>query len=290
MTPNTTDGALSLPFGGGEALLIREKLLPLLAKQAERYTMGESSSVPVETANELLASVLYCLGAGKHGARRLCRLSETDIGAQFERGLRIVGRKTDFAKRLWLRVCRSLPEPHSASMKDTLAELGRYLRLYDPQFFACALPSGIDYQLALPVPERFTGVDHAISYLLRLCTENSFLCALDRKELSALYRRCGEEFLDTPLNLYEPAAANAVGRALLGRGPETLSFSASERAQLCDMLRRMTRRELDSALKSSAARLISAQNGAGYLSECAARLAPRILAARDDSVLFGVFV
>lgn len=49
------------PFTGEETQRFLEKLWQLLAKQTERYTMGDSTSVPTETAQELLASICYTL-------------------------------------------------------------------------------------------------------------------------------------------------------------------------------------------------------------------------------------
>ncbi len=38
-----------------------EELLPLAASLADKYTMGESSSVSYETAQMLMEAVLYCI-------------------------------------------------------------------------------------------------------------------------------------------------------------------------------------------------------------------------------------
>jgi len=41
--------------------IIQSKLWMLLEKQSDRFTMGDSSSVPVETAQELLLSICFCI-------------------------------------------------------------------------------------------------------------------------------------------------------------------------------------------------------------------------------------
>lgn len=53
--------SLIQPLTETEANQLLEKLWCLLAKRTERYTMGDSTSVPVETAQELLASICFTL-------------------------------------------------------------------------------------------------------------------------------------------------------------------------------------------------------------------------------------
>ena len=38
-----------------------EELLPLLQKRVRKYTGNDSTSVPYETAREILSSILYCI-------------------------------------------------------------------------------------------------------------------------------------------------------------------------------------------------------------------------------------
>ena len=48
-------------LSGEEISRLQEKLLELLARRTALYTMGESSSIPRETAEELLRSLCYTL-------------------------------------------------------------------------------------------------------------------------------------------------------------------------------------------------------------------------------------
>ena len=57
------DDGLTAPLTGEEALAYQTRLWQLLARQAERYTMGESSSLRRETAQALLETVGLSLEA-----------------------------------------------------------------------------------------------------------------------------------------------------------------------------------------------------------------------------------
>ena len=58
---------LMAPYTAAEQVVIQGKLWQLLERQTQRYTMEESASVRVETAQELLESLLYCLRLGLRG-------------------------------------------------------------------------------------------------------------------------------------------------------------------------------------------------------------------------------
>ena len=58
---------LMAPYTAAEQAVIQGKLWQLLERQTQRYTMEESASVRVETAQELLESLLYCLRLGLRG-------------------------------------------------------------------------------------------------------------------------------------------------------------------------------------------------------------------------------
>ena len=63
------------PLTETEANQLLEKLWCLLAKRTERYTMGDSTSVPLETAQELLASICFTL----QFEMEVSRLSSRDL-------------------------------------------------------------------------------------------------------------------------------------------------------------------------------------------------------------------
>ena len=63
------------------------RLLALLRQETRRYTSGESSSVPWETAQSLLASLLYTLRLnGEAPGERGRQLAESDLAEELRRG------------------------------------------------------------------------------------------------------------------------------------------------------------------------------------------------------------
>lgn len=74
------------------------RLLALLRQETRRYTSGESSSVPWETAQSLLASLLYTLRLnGEAPGERGRQLAESDLAEELRRGQTRLRRKMDYA-------------------------------------------------------------------------------------------------------------------------------------------------------------------------------------------------
>ena len=159
-----------------EQQALQAKLFALLARQVRNYTKGESDSVPVETAQALLDSICFTLGLdledpGERGRELLARDLAKELTSRRERlrGEMVRG------NILWVSLCRALPPVKNRAMQDTLRSIGGFWRRYDFVYLAQEIPCDIDYQLALPVPERMQGVRYVKEYLRRLSIENHFL-------------------------------------------------------------------------------------------------------------------
>ena len=74
------------PLTAAEQAEVRVRLYALLTEQARRYTLGESTSVPVELAEELLRSLCFTLGLSPEGGERARALLALDWEVELERG------------------------------------------------------------------------------------------------------------------------------------------------------------------------------------------------------------
>ena len=130
------------------------KLLALLRRETRLYTSGESGSIPWETAQGMLASLLYTLRLdGEDPGERGRQLAEADLEEELRRGRQRLRRKMDYARRLWRRLAESGAAGDSRALGETLLGIGEFWRRYDWRFAAHEVPCDIDYPLALPVSE-----------------------------------------------------------------------------------------------------------------------------------------
>ena len=291
MTNDRTRTALS----AGEPDALPERLLPLLAEQAARYTMGESSSLPRETAERLLGSLCFCLGVSPcGGTRRQGPEAADDLRAEYRRGLARVRAKTQYAERLWLALCDAPPPVENEYFSDTMGELGRFFRRYDPVFFAREIPCSIDYPPAIPVSETQEGINYVLCYLRRLTAETGFLRLYGADAADRVLRRHCPEYRHLPENLFEPVFSAALGLTLLERPDDSLCLRGEDPDALGLLLEPLRRAEIEALLTRAVGRLLtrhglSDSRAAAYFRACAGPLAARLFYLRDCGGLGGVF-
>ena len=279
--------ALTQSLRPAEAAALQEKLWQLLARRAALYTGGASASVPVETAQELLAGLCFLLDLGPHTPPdRLRRLLKTDLERRLAFGIQVTEGKLDLARRRWAAACGAAPRVPCRALRDTLAALGAFPQRYDLRFFAHQIPCMIDYQLACPVPQTLLGVDYLNEYLRRLQLEQELLGRFAPKALRRLLHKLTPDPEEELMALYEPAASCALGLVLAGRAPEGLADDPPPRAALDRLLAPLPDAALRALLAQAAQRLARqftlSGEAAHYLASFALSLAPRLRAAWPD--------
>lgn len=182
--------------GGFNAALLR-----LLAARTERYTMGESSSVTVETAQALLESIRYTLALGceAQGGTPAALPPDIPLPELLLAGQAEAERRVKTGQALLMRAKVLLSDVGDAVLQETLAEIRQFFKRYDLWFFAHDIPCAIDYILETPVSEHLQGIDYVNAYLRALINEGRAV-PLRRKEeearLNALLARSDIQYTD----------------------------------------------------------------------------------------------
>ena len=273
----------------------RIKLWGLLARQVDSYTMGESSSIPVETAQELLASICFTLGIGQSGGEEdIKNVLIWNLPVRFAQGLKALEAKTAATKRLWQAACQSAPKIENTSHISTLKSMGGFFSRYNYRYFAHEIPCDIDYQLCHPVPESFLGVDYAGEYLIRLLIEHRFLSRFSPAACACLLSACYPDYKGLLINLYEPVATNALGLALIGGDITKLNITRAGLTQIEALLSPLARDEAVEALQAAADTVclcmgLFEPRERRYLGELSRGIYPRARAALEAGNLGSVF-
>ena len=151
----------------------KDAILTLLRERTARYTMGDSTSVPVDTARRLLEGILYCLALAERGSG-----PDTDSPLPTEQrrlaGAEQAKKLARRAKFLHKEATRMQPPVVNRAFRDTLSALPAFFRAYNPDFFAQEIPCSFDYPLCQPVPDSLAGVEYILDYLRRWIIESSF--------------------------------------------------------------------------------------------------------------------
>lgn len=274
------------------------ELWTLLAKQTRRYTMGDSSSVPVETAQRLLHSVCFYIGmelqgsGGLHRAAR--RLTAAGITALFEKGHGRAKILLQKGRKLLEELQNTAYPTNNRAFRDTVFHaLPAFFACYDPALFAHEIPCSIDYPLFDPV-EGLEGIQYINEYIRRLLMENCFLACFDCKDVQRLLQGYCPEPDEQLINLFEPVFTNAVGLALLHKDCRMLNIRDVDRDALLMLLHNCPDEEWVSLIAQAVGSVCKA-TGTGdfsiseYLSRAGQELNVRITLQLKQNDLKGLF-
>ncbi len=298
----TSDPALvPAPAGGSsiatpeEIAVFQERFSRLLERRTAIYTMGDSTSVPTHVALDLLRSVCFVLGIDPDRPEIPERLLSVDLDDEFRRRLADIERKVELAGESWREVIATMPAIPNIALQDTLASIGNFPRFYDFRSIAHEIAVSIDYPLCHPVPETLEGVDYINEYLRRLLIEARFLRHFDRSASERVLASVSPDFVELLVNLYEPVATIAIGRALLGKHPQSLRITEEDRAEIARRMEPLSEVGRERALREAATGVCKALGiedpAAGeYLRSLAPELLPRVAVGLAHGELRGVWV
>lgn len=236
-----------------DKMLIEFKIWNLLGKHTERYTMGDSTSVPIEIAEELLNSICFSLGLELRelmNAKEL--LIEEDISDLLKASWSKIASLMERGKKLLEAVRKSSPNIENISYKDTINEIDKFFNKYDYRFFAHKIDCSIDYQLSNAISEKLQGIEYINEYLKALLIENEFCICFDKDNIIYILNSYCSDYKELLINIFEPILTNAIGLDILGRDILTLEISALQRETLLGIFRNLSKTEILVKLESSA--------------------------------------
>jgi hypothetical protein len=179
----------------------RAELLDLLAEQVLRHNAGQSSSVRVETAEQIFESMLYCIRAylesrqnssetGAHPqTEELTQEGDFPVRELYRRGLELVKRETLCAKAIYREVLKTRVKTGQLAYNVTLdGAIPGFFKTYDPDYAAHengALTGFPDYPLLRDDRSR-GGILYMKAYLEELLLENRFCARYPANRIRAL--------------------------------------------------------------------------------------------------------
>ena len=239
-----------------ERMLIEAKIYNLLGKWTERYTMGDSTSVPIEVAEELLKSICFSLGLElKKLKDPIKSLMEKDLIDLLKDSWEIIESMIVIGKNLLEDVLKNSSNIGNISYNDTLKEIKSSFKRYDYRFFAHKIECSIDYQLSNPVSESLCGIEYINEYLKSLLIENKFCKAFHRDKIINILNGYCKDYKGLLINIFEPILTNAIGLEILGRDIFKLNISEIEREMLLSIFKGLSKEEIIEELINSSNRV-----------------------------------
>ncbi len=220
---------------------IQLQCISLLSYKCERYNMGESSSIKVETAESIMKSNFYTIGLylkslpdPDHAA---VELKTVNVSELYERGRKIANTKLQAAKRFYDMVRENRIDTPNHSYNSTLSEngIGGFFKSYNLDYEAHDVPASIDYQLCNPVND-LTGVEFIQEYLENLYLENEFCKNFATENIHHLLYGYDESYEDLLINIFEQVLTAALGCSLVNRNIRELYIAEEDIQRLYDAL------------------------------------------------------
>lgn len=282
---------------------LQSELMMILKDLIWRYTEGESSSVPTEMAENILASILYTVDAYTLSLddpeRAVNDLKTVTIRKFYEKGVDIVRQCFEETKRLYKEIKRNKLDVSVDAYNMTIDEsIPVFLKNYGIIFDAHNTMASIDYPLAID-NMRIQGIFYIRQYLERLKLETQFCRFFRQQDLREILvnfgRVCGFDYRIELFNIYELMLNNAVFSILSGGGADQVRISSRQYEQLERLLTHLNASQIRSAIHKAADRLhyelnISDPRMTDYMNQCVGSLVKRVINAANHHSLHTVII
>ena len=212
---------------------IQLQCVKFLGYKSEKYNGCDSSSLRVETAENIMKSNLYTVGlylkSLSDAASAVNELKSTKIPELYCRGRAIINEKWHTTKRIYELVKSNQIITPNYTYNATLSDMGigSFFRQYDGDYAAHEIPASIDYQLCNPVTD-LTGIEFIQKYLENLLMENEFCNYFQAKKIHHLLYGYHEGYEDLLINIFEQVITEAVGCQLTHRTIRKLEITGKE--------------------------------------------------------------
>ena len=222
---------------------IIEQMYQLAGKQVQSYHkhrhMGSNTSVPVELAQELIASIEYTID------QTGIAFAGFDVEEALILGQKILEGKISRAKSMLDLVTGTAPNWQTECRWEALRYLGQYLNQYDHKHLAHKGPDHLYYPILISPPEGIRGIDSCLFYLNILWIENQIIAGVPDDVLEEFWNVLPTE----TLNQCEQLLINSIGKIMIGSDLDSLVFGAGEYRSLMAVMRSSTKGNLMRAAK-----------------------------------------
>lgn len=211
---------------------IQLDLYTLLAKQVNRYTSGDSTSVTIERAQQLLQSICYCISVYLKSAEdvdlQLKALNEETIESMFNKGQNLIKACLKKSKGLLEDLQKNALSVDNYAYKDTIFKgIPDFFYRYDYRYETAETSGSIDYPLSKDDMD-LSGIEYIAEYLEHITMENDFCNKFSHESIESLLMGYGEAYKEDLINIYELVLTNALGAMVLSKDLADLNITEAD--------------------------------------------------------------
>lgn len=211
---------------------IQNDLLIVLSEQTDKWSKGNSTSIPLEIAQDIMMSIIYVIGIQLKSYSSLKKavisLKSGTIKRLFRNGLELVSKKIAITRHLQKHIEKNLLDTKSVFYHSTIIDgINGFFKLYDPEFSAHEMHITVDYPIFIDRP-NVDGIEFIEQYLRCIKVENEFCKYFSANDIHHLLCGLIEDYYNAPLNLFEPVLLSALGLTILNLSPQKLNLSKED--------------------------------------------------------------
>ena len=211
---------------------IQFECLELLIYKTERYNSGDSSSIRIEVAENIMISNLYTLGiwlkSFQYADDAVKALKETKVRDIYNHGRNRIDNKIKCARHIHKMVMQNMIYTENYTYSSTVVDgIKGFFKIYNPDFEAQEIHITVDYPLCNKM-ENLVGIEFIQRYLESIYYENMFCCYFSTDNIHHML--CGYDigYKDLIINIFEHVLTTAIGCKLSGIDAVNLNISEDQ--------------------------------------------------------------
>lgn len=232
----------------GDIQRVQIDCLVLLAKKSATYNSGESSSIRIEYAENILQSIMFTIGVAlktedipDDALKQLCAQCISKI---YEVGRKKIDRMLKVTSMLHKMVVKNMISTENHTYNSTLiGGINGFFKLYNPEYSAHEIHITADYPTSNPITD-LAGIEFIEKYLEAIFYENMFCSKFPVENIHSMLCGYMRGYSELVINLFTFVLTNAIGCVMLHKSPYGLNISKQETEYLCYHLASMTREQL----------------------------------------------
>lgn len=277
---------------------IQFQCIELIAKETERYTSGESSSIRIETAQSIMQSICYTIGIylknlmGADAGLKL--LKQQSLADTYKLGGELIKSKFEASRELLCLVQSNCLVTDNIAYNDTVQKgIASFFSDYDSDFAAQENPASIDYPLSLDKMD-LVGIEYIHCYLEKLYLENEFCLKFEIQDIHNLLRGYDKSYKDLLINIFGLLINNLTG-TVLADSNINLNIVPSQTQYLQQKLECLSSKELGALLLTAAENICIEFNVLDkklqqHIKDTVLDLTPRLKNALENNQLNTLFI
>lgn len=222
--------------------------LSLLAEKSLAFYGGESGSIRIEAAENILHSIMFTIGAALKKedtpAEALSQLCTQGTYKIYEAGRKRIDIRIKATKQLHKMVIGNMLTTKNYTYNSTLiGGIDGFFKLYNPEYSAHEIHITADYPTVNPITD-LAGIEFIGKYLESIYYENMFCSRFSAEKIHYMMNGYMKGYSELVINLFSFVLTNVTGCILLHKSPYVLDITKEETKHLAHYLENMERKQL----------------------------------------------